>query len=423
MPALGMAQENGRLIAWLKQEDEHVTKGEPIMQVETDKATVEIEASATGVLGGVSAQEGEEVPVGQVIGWILSPGESIREGEPPHETHSESTSVTKTPALAVSPVAQRMAAEHGLDLSQVKPNGGRVDKADVLAYLEKHPTAGNEARLIPASPKARRLTEESNLDLAAVDASGPEGAVLTSDVLATLTAFKDVERLAIAPAETIPVSTIWQRMTERLAQSWVNAPHFYLQREVNASRLIAWKEQVVGRTDLRVTFSDLLVKLVASALSLHSRVNAVWQQDKILLNSDINIGLAVAVEDGLIVPVIHQADKLGLLQIVERRAALTRLAKDNELSLDDLQGGTFTISNLGMFGVDVFNAVLNPPQAAILAVGRIADRVVPVDGQPAVQPTLVLSTSYDHRVVDGARGAAFLETLGDLIEDPPRTLE
>ena len=133
MPALGMAQENGRLIAWLKQEDEHVTKGEPIMQVETDKATVEIEASATGVLGGVSAQEGEEVPVGQVIGWILSPGESIREGEPPHETHSESTSVTKTPALAVSPVAQRMAAEHGLDLSQVKPNGGRVDKADVLA--------------------------------------------------------------------------------------------------------------------------------------------------------------------------------------------------------------------------------------------------------------------------------------------------
>ncbi len=423
MPALGMAQETGRLIAWLKQEDDQVTKGEPIMEVETDKATVEIEASASGVLGGVSAQAGEDIPVGQVVAWILSLDESIPEEETVLEVRAKSVSVSQASASSVSPVAQRMVVEYDLDLSQVKPAGGRVGKADVLAYLEKQSAAGNGARLIPASPKARRIAQENNLDLATIEGSGLEGAVLANDVLTTISAITKDEKLAVAHVEALPVSTVWQRMTERLTQSWVSAPHFYLQREVNASSLIAWREQVLAHTDLRITFTDLLVKLVASALRFHPRVNAAWHQNKILLNSEINIGLAVAVEDGLIVPVIHQADKLGLLQIAERRAELTRLAKDSKLNLNDLQGGTFTVSNLGMFGVDVFNAVLNPPQAAILAVGRIADRVVPVDGQPTVQPMLVLSTSYDHRVVDGARGAAFLETLADLIEEPLRILE
>ena len=423
MPALGMAQETGRLIAWLKQEDEQVNKGEPIMEVETDKATVEIEASASGVLGGVSVREGEDVPVGQVIAWILSPGESILEEQTTSEADAKSTTVTKGAAYAISPVAQRIAAEHDVDLSQVKPDGGRVEKADVLVYLENQPGAGNGARLISASPKARWIAQENDLDLATIVGSGPEGAVLADDVETTLSALPSAKKVVDAPGERLPISNVWHRMTERLTQSWRNAPHFYLLREVNASSLITWREQVQQRADMRITFSDLLVKVVASALRQHTRVNAAWYHDEILLNRDINIGLAVAVEDGLVVPVIHQADKLGLKQIAEQRADLTIRARESKLKLDDLQGGTFTISNLGMYGVDIFNAVLNPPQAAILAVGRIADRVVPVDGQVAVQPMLVLSISYDHRVVDGARGAQFLETLAEMIEDPLKLLD
>jgi pyruvate dehydrogenase E2 component (dihydrolipoamide acetyltransferase) len=207
-------------------------------------------------------------------------------------------------------------------------------------------------------------------------------------------------------------------MAERITQSWTSAPHFYLLREVNASRLIAWRSLSKEHTAKRITYTDLLVKVVAAALRQHPQANAAWNQGKIILNDEINIGLAVAVEAGLIVPVIHQADQLSLSQIADRRDQLVALAQDGRLGLEDLQGGTFTISNLGMYGVDIFNAVLNPPQAAILAVGRIIERVVPTNGQPAIQPMMMLSVSYDHRVIDGARGAQFLETLANLIEEP-----
>jgi pyruvate dehydrogenase E2 component (dihydrolipoamide acetyltransferase) len=215
-------------------------------------------------------------------------------------------------------------------------------------------------------------------------------------------------------------------MAERVTQAWTTIPHFYLLREANAAALVAWRASAQPRLSAKLTVTDLLIKLVAAALRQHPRLNASWQAGEaraILLNPDINVGLAVAVDDGLVVPVIHQADRLGLAELAGRRAELAARAQAGKLSPADLSGGTFTVSNLGMYGVDAFTAIVNPPQAAILAVGRIADRVVPLDGQPAVQPMLTLSLSCDHRVVDGARAAQFLQTLAELVESPMRLLD
>jgi pyruvate dehydrogenase E2 component (dihydrolipoamide acetyltransferase) len=214
------------------------------------------------------------------------------------------------------------------------------------------------------------------------------------------------------------VGTVWRIMAERMTASWTTAPHFYLVREVNVTRLAAWLEKARKQTGAHVTYTDLLVKLVAATLAQHPRVNVSWKDGALERHPDINIGLAVAVDDGLVVPVLHRADTLGLKDLAAKREDLVTRAQAGKLRPADIQGGVFTISNLGMYGVDAFNAIVNPPQAAILAVGRIADRVVPVNGQPAVQPTMVLTLSCDHRALDGARGARFLGALAELIEEP-----
>jgi pyruvate dehydrogenase E2 component (dihydrolipoamide acetyltransferase) len=207
-------------------------------------------------------------------------------------------------------------------------------------------------------------------------------------------------------------------MAERMTASWTTAPHFYLVREVNVVRLQSWLETARKQTGAHITYTDLLVKLVAAALARHPRVRTSWKDGALERHAEINIGLAVALPDGLVVPVIARADALGLTEIAARREELVSRAQAGKLRPADIQGGVFTISNLGMYGVDAFSAIVNPPQAAILAVGRIADRVVPVNGQPAVQPTMVLTLSCDHRALDGARGAQFLGALADLIEEP-----
>jgi pyruvate dehydrogenase E2 component (dihydrolipoamide acetyltransferase) len=268
------------------------------------------------------------------------------------------------------------------------------------------------------------LAQERKLDLRAISGSGPDGAVLAADVAAA----QAPTPIAIAPIEaaapeTLGVSRMWRVMVERISQAWTTIPHFYLMREVNATRLMAWRDDVQKRAGERITYTDLLMKLTAAALRQHPRLNASWQNGSIALNPDINIGLAVAVDEGLIVPVIHHADHMSLSQLAARRAELIAKAQANKLPLDDISGGTFTISNLGMYGVDAFNAIINPPQAAILAVSRIADRVVALNGQPVVQPMMTFSLSCDHRVVDGARGAQFLQTVAELVEDPMRLLD
>jgi pyruvate dehydrogenase E2 component (dihydrolipoamide acetyltransferase) len=437
LPALGMSQDTGKIVQWLKTEGEQVAKGEPLAEIETDKATVEIQAPADGVLAHVSAAAGDDVPVGQVIATILtpeevSPGDVTTTPPPPVETTGQS-------AVAASPLASRIATEHNLDLNQVKAAGRRIQKADVLTYLQNQDKAVSTQTTAPlaagrpmASPKARRLAAEQGKNLAAIKGSGPGGAVLAADVLAVVMQappLTSVEAGRGVPAaeksaamasgsNELALSNTWRIMAERTTQSWTSIPHFYLVREVNASRLITWREQILKRVAEKVTYTDLLVKIVAAALRMHPRLNASWSEGKITLKQEVHVGLAVAAEEGLIVPVIHQADKLNLGEIAEQRMELVAKAQAGKLRPQDISGGTFTISNLGMYHVDAFNAIINVPQAAILAIGRIAERVVPVNGQPAVQPMMVLTLSCDHRAVDGARGAQFLDTVATLVEEP-----
>jgi len=430
MPALELAQETGKVIRWLKSPGDAVTKGEPIVEIETDKVTTEIEAAASGILRDVSAREGDVVPVGQTIALIVAAGEASPVKRAPAAAPAARVvgavpSPSASPGLKASPLARKIAEEHGVDLAQVKATGGTIQKADVLAHVarqtERSSVDGAAARLVAASPKARRLAAESGVDLRAVRGSGPAGAVLTADVQAagSVPSPPAGEMVRVrGTADHAGVSTVWRIMAERMSASWTTAPHFYLVREVNVARLVSWRERANKQVGARITYTDLLVKLVAAALSRHPGVNASWKDGAIAKNAEINIGLAVAIEDGLIVPVIHRADSLSLQEIAARREDVASRGQAGKLRPSDIQGGGFTISNLGMYGVDAFNAIVNPPQAAILAVGRIADRVVPVNGQPAVQPTMMLTLSCDHRALDGARGAQFLGALADLIEEP-----
>jgi pyruvate dehydrogenase E2 component (dihydrolipoamide acetyltransferase) len=439
MPALEMTQESGRLVAWLKREGESVNKGEPLMEVETDKVTIEIEAPDSGILGGVLIKENDVVPVGQTIAWILAPGEKVPESSP-LDSHSgrASTLAAKTEAkesisvpapvknvtVEISPVARRIADEHGLDVTAINSNGKRIEKADVLAYIEstRQPqpqpvststSLSSSTRLLPASPKARRLANERGIDITLLKGSGPDSAVLAEDVPLEVPS-------TIGDLET--PSTVWRVMAERMTASWTTVPHFYLIREVDVKNLIAWRSNIVSKIEkqagIKPTYTDLLVKLIGFTLRSHPRVNASWADGQIQYNNNISIGLAVAIEDGLIVPVIRNADSLSVGEIASLRKDIVERAQTRKLRPADISDGTFTLSNLGMYNVDVFNAIVNTPQAAILAVGRIAERVVAINGQPGVRSMMTVSLSSDHRVVDGARAAHFLDDLASLIENP-----
>lgn len=430
MPALGMAQATGILLQWLKQAGETVTKGEPLMEVETDKATVEVESPASGVLQDVTAGPGDEVPVGQIIALIVAPGEAPAERPPAPVEVAPSATDGRFPAKSatVSPVAARMAVENNLDPREISPqHGTRVQKADVLARLEMVPAGPAAPPKVLASPKARRLAAESGLDLAGIAGSGPAGAVLAADVATAAAATRLQPALAAAPltaaGPTLPVSNIWRVATERVTDSWTTTPHFYLNREVDASQFMAWRQAAQARHIQKITLTDLLIKLVALTLSHYPHLNAMWRASSIVLNEEINIGLAVAIEAGLTVPVIRRANQLSLAELAVQRQALVAKAQAGKLSPQELSDGTFTLSNLGMYGIDSFSPIINPPQAAILAVGRIVERVVAVDGRPVVQPRMALTLSCDHRVVDGVRGARFMQTLVEFIEEPLRSLD
>jgi pyruvate dehydrogenase E2 component (dihydrolipoamide acetyltransferase) len=389
LPALGMAQDTGKIVEWLKAEGESVTAGEPLVVIETDKAAVDLEAPASGILSRVAAKVGDEVPVAQVIAVILAPGEADLSPSPSPkgggEPEPEAKPELEPEAVAVPGVAAASPSETG------SANGRRQ-----------------------ASPKARRIAAEHGVDLAAVRGTGPGGVVLATDVLAVGSAARP---LPVAKGEQ-PMSTVWRLMAERTTQSWVTTPHIFLMRELEASAFKQWFAQAEKRATEKLTYTDLLVKVVATALRLHPPLNASWQNGGIVTHDEVNVALAIATPDGLVAPVIPRADELSLSGIARRRTEMVARAHVGKLRPDDLQGGTFTISNLGMYGVDAFTAIINGPQAAILAVGALVDRVIPVDGQPAVRPTITLSLSCDHRVVDGARGAQFLATVAELMADP-----
>jgi pyruvate dehydrogenase E2 component (dihydrolipoamide acetyltransferase) len=392
MPALEMAQETGKLIAWRKKEGDHVARGEPLLEIETDKAVMEVEAPADGILAGITAQAGADIPVGQTIAWIVAPGE-----KPP----------TANESATAAPAAR--AGSHGKTESHAAPA--------VAATSE--PSAVQSARI---SPKARRLAKELGVNIATLRGSGPGGEILASDVQA---AAAPVASAAPKKSGRIEVpSTLGRLMAERTTQSWTNVPHFFVSREIEAGALNEYREKLASEIEpthnVRITHTDLLITLVARVLLQHPRLNASWTAEGIRLHEQVNMGVAIAVNDGVVAAVIPNAHTASLTEIATQRRDIAGRARAGKLRPADIADATFTISNLGMYHVDEFSAIIIPPQAAILAVGGIADRVVAVEGKPAVRPTMTLTLSCDHRAVDGARAALFLNDLAEAVRDPQK---
>jgi pyruvate dehydrogenase E2 component (dihydrolipoamide acetyltransferase) len=383
MPALEMAQDTGKLVSWLKQEGESVRKGEMLLEVETDKAVLEVEAAADGILAGITAKPGDVVQVGRTIAWLVQPGEA-----PP---------TTALPDMAT---------------------GRRTDTSVPAAVA---PTVSSPASGARISPKARRLAQEKGIDITRLTGSGPGGEILADDVLAAVGA--GVSTSAKAPsASPEPVPTIGRLMAERTTHSWTTVPHFFVTRDVDAGALSAARERMLPPIErshgVKVTHTDLLVAIVARTLTTHARLNASWTPEGIVPHDDVNIALAMAVENAVVTAVIPRADRANVAEIAVRRRDLAERARAGRLQPADIAGATFTISNLGMFEVDAFTAIIVPPQAAILAVGVIADRVVPVGGKPGVRPMMTMTLSCDHRVVDGAHAAEFMRDLAAAIRSP-----
>jgi len=385
MPALEIAQETGTLLAWRKKEGEQVAKGETLLEIETDKAVMEIEAPGDGVLVGVKVQAGAVVPVGKTIAWIIAPGEALPlEAVRPNIT---------TPTATVPPRAA----------------------VDLRNAIHRH-----DASLAKISPKARRLAKERGVDIGKLRGSGPSGEIVAADILL------EAAHSTSAPTDVEPLTSIGRLMAERTTQSWTTVPHFFLVREIDASAIVAAREQlgpVIQTTNgVKLNHTDLLIVLVARVLAKHPRLNASWSDGSIRLNPEINIGVAMAVNGATVAAVIHKADRTKLGEIAVQRRDLTERARTGRLRPSDIAGATFTVSNLGMYNVDAFSAIISPPQAAILAVGRIVDRVVPVDRQPAIRPIMTLTLSCDHRVTDGATAATFLNKVAEAFGEPEKWL-
>jgi len=378
----------GTIVYWLKEVGEPVGAGEPLLQVETDKASVDVEAPADGVLGSVLYSEGEAVPVATVIAYLLEPDE-----EPPDEW-PEST------------VGEGVSGETTADESIPRDS-----------IRQKIADASEASGPVKVSPRARRLAESKNVDLSLVKGTGPRGRIVENDVTDFLHQMARGQ-----PGEGQIPGRVQRIAAQRLTQSWTSTPHFYLQIEADASPLVKTRNELLEgiheATGIRLTFSDLFVILVADALKRHPLLNSSWENEKIRMHDTIAIGLATATEEGLVVPVIKEADRKSLVQIVQERKALVDRAATGRLSPNELEGSTFTISNLGMLGVDEFGAIINPPESAILALGSIAERPIARNGQVVCRNTVRLTLSVDHRVLDGAAGARFLADLKQLLEDP-----
>jgi pyruvate dehydrogenase E2 component (dihydrolipoamide acetyltransferase) len=393
MPALEMAQETGKLLAWRKKDGDRVVKGEPLLEIETDKAVVEVEAPADGILAGIKAHEGADIPVGQTIAWIVAPGEQV-----PVES------------AASAPVART-----GLHAKN------ETTPAAPVAATDSSPTSTSSVKI---SPKARRLAKELGVEIANVRGTGPGGEILASDVQATASS-PDAPQREKSQRIEMP-SSLGRIMAERTTQSWTTVPHFFVSRDFDATALNEYRARIVGEVErthqIRITHTDLLVALAARVLLRHARLNASWSADGIRLHDHVNMGVAIAVNDGVVAAVIHNAHTAGLAEIAKQRRDVAERARAGKLRPADIADATFTISNLGMYQVDRFSAIITPPQAAILAVGSIVDRVVAVEGKPTVRPMMTLTLSCDHRVADGARAAQFLSDLAESIRDPQKFL-
>ncbi len=432
LPMLGETMNEGTIVAWSKNEGDAVKSGEVLYSVESDKATLEVEATTSGYLRHILAPAGSTVPVLSVVAWIAAtpdevisaPGDQLPAAPRPAGAAMqapEAGSPTRAaPPAAVlpagrrvaSPRARRAARERGIDLSRVVASGpgGRIVERD----LESAVAAPR------VTPVAERMAGELNVDLAGVQGTGPGGRITRRDLEA---AARSTPPAAVAAA---PLTRMQRIMAERMVTSFTSAPHFYLHAEVNARRLLAVRQELLPMLEaahgLRVTISDLLVRICARALVRHPQAMAQYSPDGLRPAAGVNIGLAADTPNGLVVPVIHAADQLPLADLVRLRTELVERARTGKSLPQDFDGGVFTLSNLGAFRVDSFDAILNPPQATILATGRVVERPFAEGGKLGLVPTMKLSLSVDHRVLDGAAAARLLDELVGLLEAPAQAL-
>ena len=408
MPKLGMTMEEGTITAWLRQEGEQLSEGESLFEVETDKVTMDVPSPASGVLRKVLAKPGSTLPVGQIIAIIAQPDEVI--GDLPSLPTTSTLSIERAEPIQVSK--------------------RDVSDDEIASDLQ-----------VKASPAAKKLAREHQIDLRSLKGSGPGGRIIENDVMQAISNLStsalvppadtavigrgnDAHQLQSTTGETVTLSGIRKRSAERMAESFRTIPHFYLTMEVLADRLATLRESLLRpvqeQAGVRVSFTDLLVKALAWGLRQHPEVNSAWEESGIRRNRDVNIGIAVATRDGLVVPVIHHADTLSVAEIARQRTALVEAARSRKLRLDLLEGGTFTLTNLGAYGVDTFAPIINPPQAAILAAGRITERAVAVGGNLVLRPTVFLTLAADHRILDGHEAATFLGDIRKWIETAER---
>jgi len=381
MPKLGETMEEGEIIKWLKEEGEKVEKGEPLLEIATDKANMEVESPETGYLRKIVAKEGEKVPVTEIIAYLT---DSMEEEIPSVE-----------------------------------------GKAEVIQGKRESETAFEEKReeRVKASPLARKLARERGIDLTKIRGTGPGGRIVKEDVLRALEekeAASVVEK--VAAREEFSLSRVEKIMAERMEESKREIPHFYLTVEVDFSEVVKLRgdllEEFEEEKKVHLTYTDFIIKACARALKKFPKVNSHYKDGKIITFSNVNLGLAVARENGLVVPVIKDADKKDIFEIAGKREELVKKAVDDKLSLEDIEGGTFTLSNLGMMGIKNFMAIINPPQVCILATGKIEEKVIANEEEIVVAPVMEMTLSCDHRVVDGYLGSKFLQEVKKGLEKP-----
>ena len=417
LPRLGQGMESGTVVRWLKQEGEQVEKGDALYELDTEKVTQEVEAEASGVLLKIAVQEGE-VPVGQTIAVIGEQGEDVSVEEVPKKVEETPKEVEETPEEEGSRAPARdEERERGKDASAEPASSEQVTEV-------REPEPSRADGRVKASPLARRIAREKGLDLAEIRGTGPDGRIVAEDVERGVTA---APAPAAAPAavptaepEVEPLTSIRKTIARRLTQAW-EAPVFQISMSADMTRAQELRERLVERTregETKPTVSDVLTKVCAAALMRHPQVNAHYADESVKRFPTANVGMAVATDRGLVVPVIRGAERLSLAEIAAARAELVARARDAKLQQQDLEGGTFTVSNLGMYGVDQFVAVLNPPEVAILAVGAIEGKPVLVDGELDFRPLMSLTLTCDHRALDGSVAAEFLGTVRALLEEP-----
>jgi pyruvate dehydrogenase E2 component (dihydrolipoamide acetyltransferase) len=417
MPALGVAQQTGTLLKWLKAEGESVSKGEPLMEIETDKATVEIEAPGSGILTQVVAKPGDEIPVGKTIALLLAPGETASATANQHPHPRIASGVGSDPHPNPLPEgegkSEKRSEYHPLPVGEGRGEGRPTGSARVPPVEPSIPMAG--VRVL-SSPAARRIAKEKGVNLASLRGSGPQGSILAEDVLRAT----ELQPVAEAPKqEVLRLSPMRRIVGQRMTQSKQSAPHFYISMDIDMTAVnrlrTEWKEQ---GADSAPSINDIIVHACARALKDFPSLNSTFMEQGIQLHKEINISIAVALEEGLVVPVVRNADRLSLREMAAQSRELIDKAQKKKLFPLDYEGGTFTVSNLGMLGVDSFIAIINPPQCAILAVGRVAPRVVAEEGMFSIKSLMTATLSADHRVVDGAIAARFLREVKELLEGP-----